>query len=109
MLRPQLNPGYAARLGRMAEILRSLYSAIAQVSGGVIVDSSKTPSYLFLLQRVEGIDLRLLHLVRDSRGVAYSTLKRIRRPETQAREAFMPTYRPREPPSTTSRTTPYWM
>jgi hypothetical protein len=40
------------------------------------------------------IDLRLLHLVRDSRGVAYSTTKRVRRPEAGDRNDYMATCHP---------------
>jgi hypothetical protein len=38
----------------------------------VIVDSSKSPARALALSRVPGLDLRMLHLVRDVRGVAYS-------------------------------------
>lgn len=54
-----------------------LYRAIWEVSGRqVIVDSSKVPSHLYILQQVPDIDLRVLHLVRDARAVAYSWNKR---------------------------------
>lgn len=50
-----------------------LLRTIADVSGKeVIVDSSKTPTLIFLLRRCIDIDLRVIHLVRDSRAVAYS-------------------------------------
>jgi hypothetical protein len=50
-----------------------LYQAIQVESGAeVIVDSSKVPSHLFLLDYTREIDLRVLHLVRDGRAVAYS-------------------------------------
>jgi hypothetical protein len=50
-----------------------LYRAIWEVSGRqVIVDSSKVPSHLYILQQIPDIDLRVLHLVRDARAVAYS-------------------------------------
>lgn len=55
----------------------ALYQAIHQVSGEkVIVDASKVPSHLIILMQISGIDIRLLHLVRDGRGVAYSLNKR---------------------------------
>lgn len=54
-----------------------LYNAIWEVSGRqVIVDSSKVPSHLYILQQLPNIDLRVLHLVRDGRAVAYSWRKR---------------------------------
>lgn len=57
---------YAAQLG-------ALYEAVAaESSGAVVIDSSKDPSMLFVLRHVPGIDLRVVHLVRDSRAVAFS-------------------------------------
>jgi hypothetical protein len=55
---------------------RSLFEAIQQVSGkSIIVDTSKRTSRALALSMIEGIDLRLIHLVRDARGVAYSSAK----------------------------------
>ena len=59
-----------------AEYLRTLsrlYRAVAEVSGSqVVVDSSKLPSYGFVLAQVPDLDVRFVHLVRDPRGTAYS-------------------------------------
>jgi hypothetical protein len=56
--------------------LEKLYNAIAAISGcRVIVDSSKSPVYGYLLQSVPDISLYVVHLVRDPRGVAYSWRK----------------------------------
>lgn len=70
------NPTYLrARHGHYLDALENMYKAIAAVSGAdVIVDSSKTPSYGSLLSTLSGIDLRVLHLVRDPRATAYSWL-----------------------------------
>jgi Sulfotransferase family len=87
-----LFPAYRRRASRYADLLSRLYLAIADVAGcDTVVDSSKHASTAFFLRRVPGIDLRVVHLVRDSRGVAYSTAKRVRRPEVHASDAFMPT------------------
>jgi len=54
-------------------MLERLYRAIRTVSGAeVIVDSSKRFSYAVLLSLLPFADLRVVHLVRDSRAVAYS-------------------------------------
>jgi hypothetical protein len=54
-------------------VLERLYRAIQTVSGaGVIVDSSKRFSYAVLLSLLTFADLRVVHLIRDSRAVAYS-------------------------------------
>lgn len=54
-------------------VLERLYRAIQRVSGAeVIVDSSKRWTYAVLLSLLPFTDLRVVHLVRDSRAVAYS-------------------------------------
>src|SRR3712207_200886 len=54
-------------------VLERLYRAIQKVSGAaVIVDSSKRSTYAVLLSLLPFADLRVVHLVRDSRAVAYS-------------------------------------
>jgi len=54
-------------------ILERLYRAIQTVSGArVVVDSSKFVSYAVLLSLLSFADLRVVHLIRDSRAVAYS-------------------------------------
>jgi hypothetical protein len=54
-------------------VLERLYRAIQSVSGArVIVDSSKLMSYAVLLSLLPFADLRVVHLIRDSRAVAYS-------------------------------------
>lgn len=56
-----------------------LLDAIAAVHGAhTIVDSSKNPLYGLLLAGLPGIDLRVVHLVRDSRAVAYSWTRRLK-------------------------------
>jgi hypothetical protein len=69
-------------LRAILEVLNRLYTEVQRVGGSrVIVDSSKMPGYGFLLSLVPGIRLHLVHLVRDSRGVAYSRLRRNSRGE----------------------------
>lgn len=81
--------------GPLDETLLALYRAIAKVSGApALVDSSKDSAYAFLLSNIEGIDIHVVHLVRDSRAVAHSWQRRRRRPEIVDREAFMPLIRP---------------
>lgn len=50
-----------------------LYHAIQQHTGcRVIVDTSKYPTYSYLLRLAPSLDMRVVHLVRDARAVAYS-------------------------------------
>ena len=85
-----------ARAAWYADCYARLYAAIAQVSGGqVIVDSSKHASLAFCLRLSADLDLRVLHVVRDSRAVAYSWTRRVRRPEAAAGHGeYMATYSP---------------
>ena len=63
-------------LERYRELLAPLYRALAEVGKAeIIVDSTKAPAYAFVLRGVRGIELRTLHLVRDSRGTAFSSRK----------------------------------
>src|ERR1022692_4015502 len=78
-LRPQgpLEPAITA----YSALTERLYAAVREVSGAsVIVDSSKHVGYALLLRDIGGIDLRLIHLVRRSHGVAYSWTKRVVKP-----------------------------
>ena len=70
----------ASLAGRESMMLRShreklanLYRAVRDVSGrSVVVDSTKNPGYALLLRDVAGVEVRFVHLVRDSRAVAFS-------------------------------------
>jgi Glycosyl transferase family 2/Sulfotransferase family len=54
---------------------RTLYLAIAEQAGArYVIDASKWPAQALALSRA-GIDIRVIHLVRDVRGVAYSLSK----------------------------------
>jgi hypothetical protein len=69
----RLDPAEAHALAPAREALGDLYAAIASVTGcRVIVDSSKLPAYANVLAATPGIDLRVVHLIRDPRGAAYS-------------------------------------
>lgn len=69
-LRP---PRYQAKLTEFADAWSTLYGAISNVSESkILVDSSKTAIHGFMLNTLSDIDLHVVHLVRDSRAVAYS-------------------------------------
>ena len=95
MVWPRLFPRAGRRIRRYAEMLARLYSAIHSVSGGpVIVDSSKTASTVYLLRRIPDVELRLVHLIRDSRGVAFSWTKHVVRPDVVGRTEYMHRFGP---------------
>ena len=67
------HPWLRARAGRWLDHLSRTYPAIVASSGAdVVVDASKSPSYGAALEATGAIDLRVVHLVRDPRGVAAS-------------------------------------
>ena len=50
-----------------------LYHAIAEETGAsVVVDSSKLPPYALLLSQLAGVEVLILHVVRDPRATAWS-------------------------------------
>lgn len=68
--------GKKERQRRKAQFLaltERFYHVISQTTGcPIIVDTSKWPSYSVLLGQIGSLDLRLVHLVRDPRAVAFS-------------------------------------
>nr|WP_221473473.1 sulfotransferase [Planomonospora venezuelensis] len=86
--RPGAEPGVRARrsgrlpdLGEYAAVYRRLYDAAAEVADcPVVVDSSKHASLAFCLAAA-GVDVHVVHVVRDPRAVAHSWQRRVTRPE----------------------------
>lgn len=77
-------PGARKRLARFQALLGMAYRSIRERTGSrVVVDSSKNPAYARILLGTPGIDLYLVHLVRDARGVAFSLEKKRQRPGTR--------------------------
>lgn len=90
---PAASAKQARAVDEYCDLYRRLYRGVAEVTGdAVLVDASKHASLAFALRRAADLDLRVLHMVRDSRGVAYSWSKTVARPETDG--ADMPTYTP---------------
>lgn len=62
---------------------RSLFEAIGAVTGKqVIVDSSKSTARALALARIDGLEVYLLHLVRDVRGVVASLKSLVKKEES---------------------------
>ena len=63
----------SAELQEFSGVLSKLYESIRKIVGcRVIVDSSKFPFYAKVLDQIPEVDMTLVHLVRDPRGVAFS-------------------------------------
>jgi hypothetical protein len=95
-LRSKLLGGYRGEiigpLNEYRRLMLSLYSAIAEASGSrVVVDSSKFVTHVLPLAGGRGLDVTVVHLVRDSRAVAYSLQRPRFRPQGSDRLAPMTT------------------
>ncbi len=78
-----------------AGMLVRLYDAIADVTGvDVIVDSAKIPWHVAVTAGLPGVDTRIVHLVRDPRGVAYSLQKKVRYDPDAGRATYMDRHGP---------------
>jgi hypothetical protein len=89
-------PGLARRsdLQEYTSYYQRVYTGIMAASGcRALVDSSKHASLAFCLRWRQDIDLRVVHVVRDSRAVAHSWTKQVSRPDAAA-ESFMTQYSP---------------
>jgi hypothetical protein len=85
----------SAATGYYVDWLGRLFPAIAGVSGAeVIVETSKDPWFAGLLTRMAARELGIVHLVRDSRAVAYSWTRSKRRPSPIGEQNYMPRFRP---------------
>lgn len=90
---PQLAAGVGSATWRndvreYASYYERLYRAALTVSGrDLVVDSSKQASLPYVLAYAPGVDLKVVHCVRDSRAVAYSWTKTVTRPEARTEEA----------------------
>ncbi len=81
---------YQRKLHDYTTILNRLYMAVRRISSAdVIVDSSKVPQYAWMLAETEEIELHMVHLIRDSRGAAFSWQRRRIRPEITAERTYM--------------------
>ncbi len=87
---PWLWPAFRRRLEQYTQLLVGLYGAVQQVSGAeVVVDSTKRPSLAYILHRASGVDLRLVHVVRDPRGVVNSWSRQVPLPEGAGPRPYM--------------------
>lgn len=74
-------------LAAYTDLSRSLFRAVRAVSGrSVIIDNSKIASEAYLRLRTEGLDTKVVHLVRDSRGVTHSRSKEVPREDIENRQ-----------------------
>jgi hypothetical protein len=95
LLLPRMSREFEANLHRYAEMLGRIYEAIAAVAPArVIIDSSIDPAYGFLLRHVPGIDLRVIHMIRDSRATAFSWTRWQRKTDRVDSAVYQRRFRP---------------
>jgi glycosyltransferase involved in cell wall biosynthesis len=81
--------GFQADVSAYGACHKKLYGAIAVEAGAdYVVDSTKWPVQALALARA-GLDIRVIHLVRDARGVAHSMGKGVSRPHALGESEFM--------------------
>lgn len=86
----QLTPTQRSALLVYTDAHIAVCTAVAQVSGAeVVIDCSKHVPIAHSLAIRTGLDIRVIHLIRDSRGVAYSWSKVRRRPESGNSVTYM--------------------
>jgi hypothetical protein len=91
ILSPRRPASFERRLAEYKALLVPLYRAIVTVSGSpVVVDSSKRPSLAFILAATDDIDLSIVHVLRDPRGVAFSFAKHVELVPGASNENTMP-------------------
>ncbi len=75
--------------------LYKLYSTIKREAGcEVVIDSSKYPNYGIALQMTKGIELHVIHVVRDARAVAWSHMRKKRMLDTPERKLYLHRHKP---------------
>lgn len=90
ILNPSLrSSSFDNKLSEYVSGIGRVYNSIQEViKPEFIIDSSKSPSYAMLLSLIPEIDLHYIHLVRDSRAVAYSRMNAKKRPEIHWKEEY---------------------
>jgi hypothetical protein len=81
---------FARALGEYRETVGTLLQAVRRVSGAeVLVDSTKGPMSVLIYAGMPGVSLHVVHLARDSRGVARSFSRRKVNPSIHWETAYM--------------------
>jgi hypothetical protein len=75
------------------DVYYNLYYAIKKYTNkDFIIDASKHPVFAHILSQNMKINLHIIHLIRDSRGVSFSWNKKRIRPEITEKIEYMPRY-----------------
>jgi hypothetical protein len=81
---PLGNEYFKNQLGFYMDIVKKLFeSIITTTNSKIIVDSTKAILYSYLLSLMDDIELHVLHIIRDPRGVAFSRQKKKIQPDSE--------------------------
>ena len=95
LLFPKLSHVLNANTAQYGVVISRILRAVIEVSGKpIVVDTSKHVSTALLLRRLPEVDLKIVHMVRDPRGVAHSWSKVVNRPEVTDADLQMATLHP---------------
>jgi hypothetical protein len=76
----RLLPRTRREIQKRLQINESLVRTVTDLCGAkTFVDASKRPGRLLLLKQIPGFDIRVIHLVRDGRGVTRSAIRNLGR------------------------------
>jgi hypothetical protein len=71
-------PGARRELARILSRIEALTEIVTGLKGSrIFLDSSKRPERAVFMRRIPSFDLRVIHLVRDGRAVAWSNMKNL--------------------------------
>jgi hypothetical protein len=90
ILSARLRPRFGRRMAEYLDLLEHVYGAAATVAdGATVVDGSKRPSTAYLLRASRKIDLRVVQIVRDPRGVVQSWSKQVELPSGAGSRGYL--------------------
>lgn len=95
LLSPVMPRGFRRDVETYVDALSRLCRSIARVSGATtLVDASKLPTFCWMLGRVPDATIDIVHLVRDSRAVAFSFGRMKVKPDVHWERAYMRRFGP---------------
>ena len=93
LMREHRQPGGLAGASQYADAYARVYRSAAEIAGAQwVTDSSKHVSMPYAVGLSDRLDVRVVQLVRDPRGVAFSWQRSVVRPEITERVELMPQY-----------------
>lgn len=91
ILLARILPRFRRRRDEYLSLMERVYGAISHVAGDVtVVDGSKRPSLAYLLRTSPNVDLRVVQIVREPRGVVHSWSKQVPLPMGASRRGYIP-------------------